>query len=44
MTVHQNTINKSRNPSHARIRHPTESSSLPPSNDTSQNRHLKSHH
>ena len=39
-----NTINKTRdtNLSHTRIRHPTDSSSPPSSNDTSQNRHLKS--
>ena len=45
-TSSHNTINKTRdtNPSHTRIRHPTDSSSLPTSNDTSQNRHLKSHY
>ena len=39
-----NTINKTRdlNPSYTRSRHHTDSSSLPPSNDTSQNTHLKS--
>ena len=37
------TINKTRdtNASFARNRHPTDSSSLPPPNDTSQNRNLK---
>ena len=41
-----NTINKSRdiNLSQTRIRHPTYSSSLPSSNDSSQNRQLKSHY
>ena len=40
------TINKTRdtNLSRTRIRHPTDSSSLPSLNDTSQNRHLKSHY
>ena len=40
-----NPINKTRdtNPSHSRIRHATDSSSLRSSNDTSQNRNLKSH-
>ena len=39
-----NTINKTpdANPSYTRTRHPTDSSSLPSPNDTSQNRHLKS--
>ena len=32
------------NPSHTRIRHPTDSSSLPTPNDTSQTRTLKSHY
>ena len=32
------------NPSYTRIRHPTDSSSLPTPNDTSQNRTLKSHY
>ena len=41
-TSSYNTINKTRdtNLSHTRTRHPTYSSSLPSSNDTSQNRHL----
>ena len=45
-TTSYNTINKTRdtNLSHTRIRHPTDSSSLPLSNDTSQDRHLKSHY
>ena len=40
------TINETRdtNPSYTRIRHPTDSSFLPSSNDSSQNRHLKSHY
>ena len=32
------------NPSHTRIRHPTDSSSLPTPDDTPQNRTLKSHY
>ena len=45
-TSSYNTINKTRdiNLSHTRIRHPTDSSFLLSSNDTSQNRHLKSHY
>ena len=44
-TSSYNTIKKTRNTnlSHTPICHPTDSSSLPPSHDTSQNRHLKSH-
>ena len=44
-TSFYNTINKTpdTNPSHTRIRHPGDSSSLPSSDDTSQSRHLKSH-
>ena len=44
-TSSYNTIIKTRdtNLSRTRIRHPTDSPSLPSSNDTSQNRHLKSH-
>ena len=43
-TSSYNTINKTRdtNLPHTRIRHPTDSSSLPSFNDTSQNRHPKS--
>ena len=45
-TSSNNTIDKTRdtNLSHTRIRHPTDSSSLPSSKDTSQIRHLKSHY
>ena len=45
-TSSYNTINKTRdtNLSHTRIRQPNDSSSLPSSNDTSQNRHLKFHY
>ena len=45
-TTSYNTINKTRDANlyHTRIRHPTDNSSLPISNDTSQDRHLKSHY
>ena len=50
MTLHlirsYKTITKTHdtNPSYTRIRHPTDSSSLPTSDDKPQNRTLKSHH
>ena len=45
-TSSYNTINKTRdtNPSYTRIRQPTDSSSLPPPNDRSQNRSPKPHY
>ena len=45
-TSSYDTITKTRetNPSHTCFRHPIDSTSLPPHNDTSQNSHLKSHY
>ena len=46
VTSSYNTVSKTRdtNPSHTRIRHHIDSSSLPSSTETSQNIHLKSHY